>query len=797
MVRSASKRAAAKAKVEANPDPSATPEYQPLRSQPSIVTQAEPPAGALAKDSSSEDQSVNFGFVSVSTSIPSTPDVPDPRKRLDYSSRFKNLGNQGDHKSPEEIKKSAIRELDFYYGVHPVHLKPGAQEPRRSGYMVPARDIISTAPEVFDQRRLPSFGMPLPTIVKHVPWEFPSDDVISKNVYNAGSESAPIEQVNTALNFATKSDLNINVNNNSNIINPNPNFIPSNFSNSTQRAHGENSGSANQNPDPLPRGYAYQNSDQAIRGTLDLLQDMINAPSGLTNSHREFLIQEFMKAYDLKKADADLASQERSPAQEVDPPPQYEVPMQSAHVLRPEVDYGTWRMKSGSHAELYQYITRMSELRHQYPYAIVDSRRLIDASLVVSMSVAFNNIRAMYKTHHDSSYSYTDYNAHDWYKHSPELVKDIVINYCRSITPESFVKNFVEFIQQDQPHGHELTVASYNEFFHPYFTACMNKYGFIYKKFYYCPITHRLWSDMPSTPYTQLYKRILPPISIGTRDAPGLGEWMFHAWGPYKDKICNWCGRWSVVKTLKTYDDFRVHLNKNFGDLALTSLQGAANNVRIEGVPTIPKVDDSRYFFGPKTDAMSLKPSRGLNPGPVYTTQSKTSISTPRYSRAYTTPKQSSSVSDISTSTKATGFTPRALFQPYANRVLSALSEETESYSSDAEHHPDGTESAYTDADTPPSEVSSATLNEAYSLQLGAMLPDKTSAITETFRGFCANIICFGKCENPTLCRFDHSSAGRELCQKSLDLLRQGRLQEHTQLPYCTLPVPKPSTGSA
>ena len=227
----------------------------------------------------------------------------------------------------------------------------------------------------------------------------------------------------------------------------------------------------------------------------------------------------------------------------------------------------------------------------------------------------------------------------------------------------------------------------------------------------------------------------------------------------------------------------------------MTSLQGAANNARIDGVPTIPKTDDPYYWFGPKTDAMSTKSSRGLNPGPIYTTQSKSSAPSSQYPRTYTTPRHPSSVSDISTSTKATSITPHTLFQPYPNRALSAISEDTSSYPSDSEPSTEVADSVMTDAETPTTEVSIGTLTEAYYLQLGAMLPDKTSAITETFRGFCANIICFRKCENQNLCRFDHSSAGRELCQQSLDLLRQGRLQEHSRLSYCTLPVPKSPAG--
>ena len=159
-------------------------------------------------------------------------------------------------------------------------MKPGAQEPRRSSYLVPARDIISTAPRVFDQRRLPSFPFPLPTIVKHVPWEFSIDDGKPAMATLAGGGPAPIEQVTTALSKASfKPDFKRdNLDNNNN--NPDINYPSISISNSndSKRAYGENSGSANQNSDPLPRGYAYLDSDQAMRGTLGLLHDMMNAP---------------------------------------------------------------------------------------------------------------------------------------------------------------------------------------------------------------------------------------------------------------------------------------------------------------------------------------------------------------------------------------------------------------------------------------------------------------------------------------------------------------------------------------
>ena len=70
-----------------------------------------------------------------------------------------------------------------------------------------------------------------------------------------------------------------------------------------------------------------------------------------------------MKAYDLKRPN-------QKPKPTRSPPP--EVPAQSSQILRPEVDYGTWRMKTGSHVELYKFITKLNELRHQYPYTIVD-----------------------------------------------------------------------------------------------------------------------------------------------------------------------------------------------------------------------------------------------------------------------------------------------------------------------------------------------------------------------------------------------------------------------------------------
>ena len=709
---------------EGSPDPSASsPEYQPLRSWPIMNTQAfsqAQDAQMVIQDQESDES--NNGSLFAKSNLR----VLDPPRNL-VSRSDDDLGTHYQRTSKPQIMP-----------------RPTSQSSMVQDYSLFKRDSML----------------------------FLSDNEKSEMVPLAGRESAPNEQVNTALNFASKFDLKINNNNDINISNSTSNSISDCASNDSHRANGENSGSNVPNLSRLKNGF---NDAQDIKDLLEAIQDASLDPS---LAERLALVFKSMQATNSHSVNSVPILDDPLPdLPQFVPKPAALQP--SAQVLRPEVNYGTWRMRTGSHSELYTFITKLNELQHQYMYTCVDSRRLIEPSLVVSISVAFNNVRSMYKTHHNTAYVYTDYTVHEWYQHRVEHIKEIVINFCRYTSPDMFVHHFVAFIQEDFPTGHELNVATYNESFHPYFTACMTKFDFVYKSFYYCPIEHKLWDDMTSSEYTQMYRSILPPIAIGTRDAPGLADWLLHAWGPHKDKICNWCGPWSVIKTLKTYADFTAHMTTSFSNLALTSLQSAANNVRLDGVPIIPKSEPT-YSSDLTSDPTFATPDKSPNPSPPYTTTPSSTTHTHQYG----TPRQHHSVPDMSQN-KSTGSTSRTILQTHPNRVL--FTEPNDVLSVPSPDSRDDCSDSDMGASMQSSRVSIDTLNKAYFTHLGTLLPNKPSAITATFRGFCANIICFGVCNNPNSCCLDHSAAGRALCIKSLDLLRLGHLQEHSQLPYCTL----------
>ena len=76
--------------------------------------------------------------------------------------------------------------------------------------------------------------------------------------------------------------------------------------------------------------------------------------------------------------------------------------------------------------------------------------------------------------------------------------------------------------------------------------------------------------------------------------------------------------------------------------------------------------------------------------------------------------------------------------------------------------------------------------NSSYSINnMQTSKPNVPTPFALTYRGFFASLWQHGTCDNRATCRFNHSSAGQQICQSSFRLLSERKLQEHAKLPFC------------
>ena len=486
----------------------------------------------------------------------------------------------------------------------------------------------------------------------------------------------------------------------------------------------------------------------------------------------------------------------------------------SVHVLRPEVDYGRYRLTNRTLIDLYQFISTLRELMQRYgSYTTVDNRMLVSSNLIGPITTAWNNIRALHKREHNASYTYREYNNADWWSLDLSEVRIMVINWCRETTNEAFVNSFCNFISQNKPLNIPFDVTNYATHFHTYFSESFSRLGFVMNHFYKCPITNLSWSSLPATKYTSIYGSALPPAiyAKSSNENPGLLNWFMYTWSPYDKLVYNWCGGKENFKN-KNHKEFVSYLKSHLGDLSLTSLNFSANQSTIKGPIRIPRGPDeypSNPTVVPPLPRSNTTPSAPVPPASVRSFSKPSTVGKPFTPYNRTSPSDNSSVrsthSRMSDMTSTQSTPTRSLFPATTTRrvyqhmdALVGEDDETHTFPDDNSGvHPDDSTHPYDDF-PPVSEEELREMEEAYaalnirshpdlsSEYLNAIdtSPEKHTAMATVFRGYCANVICFGKCSDMSSCRFDHSAAGREICIKSFNHLRLGQLQEHALLPF-------------